>query len=136
MTDQYYKLNENDSALLETTDLIAVQLQNNNLEAFLHNWETTINGLRKIPDEELMEDLFRKQLKKCTELDQIMALYELDHTQRKEPRSYAKLFSMVKIHIDTKLREKHRETWEKSQQRQNGQITPAADPKKTTKNTA
>ena len=65
IVNNYYKLNEQDGALLEFSDILAVELRDNNLEAFLHSWEVTINSLRKIPGEEVLEDVFRKQLRRC-----------------------------------------------------------------------
>ena len=52
-------------------DLQAVKLQNENLRAFINEWELCLVGIKDVPPKNILESMFRGQLelsKKCKDL--------------------------------------------------------------------
>ena len=49
MIYEYMRVSELEGALYDLSDLMAVQLRAEKLEAFLNSWETTLLGMRKVP---------------------------------------------------------------------------------------
>src|SRR5665648_911963 len=77
-------------------------LKNNNLKAFIHDWESMLQMLKTLPTEDLLETLFKKEIRKAEQLKQMLALYDQDTTQKGEPRSYERLLRMVHTHLQAK----------------------------------
>ena len=90
-----FRTNDVDGTLLDFEDLVGVELKGQNLQAFINDWDAVILGLNEEPTEAMMETLFKKQLKKCTQLDNLMALYQQRITQDGYPKSYGRLREMV-----------------------------------------
>eukprot|EP00973_Karenia_brevis_P078303 10872838-Karenia_brevis.AAC.1 len=109
----HYELTATEGAVLEFSDLISVELKSDNLATFLTDWEYTICGMRATPPADIMETLFIKQLRKCGHLKENMALYDLEVTQKGVPRSYDRLLSMVRTHLEARRRNRNRENLEK-----------------------
>ena len=65
---EQYRISEVDGALLDLEDLLHVRLHNDDLRNFLNDWEHVLTGMRQLPDEELLETLFRNQLDKSQQM--------------------------------------------------------------------
>ena len=95
MFDQYFKTNEEAGALYGTEDLLQVRLQSDDLKSFLQNWDAVIAGMKRIPDENTLKDLFLRQLRKSRRMG-----YDLDVYDRlsdgSHHRSYAYLVQAVR----------------------------------------
>ena len=64
MVYNLFRLSETENALNRWYDLMNVQLHGDNLQQFLNDWDTTCSEIGQLPDDEFLEDLFRKQLDK------------------------------------------------------------------------
>ena len=89
-------MSETEGAILEFEDLLNVRLHGDNIQKYINDWEMTISGLNKVPNEEVLESLFFGQLKKSTQLEGAIALYRQDVTQKGESKSYPKLMNAAK----------------------------------------
>ena len=65
--------------------------------------------MKYLPDEEYLENLYRRQVKKSKQFELLYNQLEADHMLRGRPRSYQHLKSMVRLHLDKETREKHLE---------------------------
>ena len=106
---EHFRTCEIEGSLLEFEDLLGVTLRGDNLVAFENDWDTCLTGLKHVPPENILESLFRKQLEQSTQLKGMMTLYQQDYTQKSEPRSYLKLRSMLKSHINQRRLNKCRD---------------------------
>ena len=55
--------------------------------------------MKSIPDEEYLENLYRRQVKKSKQFELLYNQLEADHIVRGRPRSYQDLKSMVRLHL-------------------------------------
>ena len=62
----YFKLNAEHGEVLDFADLNAVKMQGTAISRFLHDRESVLLAINKIPDEVIMESLFFGQLEKTT----------------------------------------------------------------------
>ena len=112
MIYEYFQISATEGQILEFEDLLHVQLQGDNLPKFITDWDATLLGLRKPQDEETLESLFRKQLLKSKQLEQLMTLYWSNIQQKVYGKSYERLYSMVKTHIQDRRRARNRDNAE------------------------
>ena len=66
---QHFQINDMESPMLETADLLAVELTCDDLRAFDAEWDNTILGMKEVPDEKYLENLYRKQVKKSKQFE-------------------------------------------------------------------
>ena len=110
---RHYKASEVDGQLLEYDDLLAVRLHQDDLRRFLNDWEMTMSGMKRVPDDDLLETLFRRELKKFSGFRENMAHYE--RLQVGDPdRSYTYLYALARRHIENRRREAVREALTKT----------------------
>ena len=93
--------------MLEFNDLLVLELKGDNLRAFDTAWDDTLLGMKSIPDEEYLENLYRRQVKKSKQFELLYNQLEADHMLRGRPKSYQDLKSMVRMHLDKETRDKH-----------------------------
>ena len=68
--------------VLDLSDLLKVELRNDNAQSIDTKWDETIIVLRKQPDDEVLESLWFKQLAQADQLKQLLALYIPDTVQK------------------------------------------------------
>jgi hypothetical protein len=61
---QHYKISEVDGQMLDFQDLVAVHMVGEELRRFMNDWEMTLTGMRKLPEEDVLETLFRRQIQR------------------------------------------------------------------------
>ena len=72
----WYRTNEALGACFDITDLMTVQLKNDDLSTFVCSWRYTIAGMRKPPRPEDAEALFIEQVRKSNTLKMDVAHYD------------------------------------------------------------
>ena len=104
-----FKITDHEGTLLDWDELTHVKLHGDNLVQFLADWETTLLNIKPdvVPNDDMLENLFKKQLVQSDQLSQALALYDQDVTQRNEPKSYQKLLGILNNHIDEKRLERN-----------------------------
>ena len=95
MFEQYFKTNEEAGALYGTEDLLQVRLQSDDLKSFLQNWDAVIAGMKRIPDENTLKDLFLRQLRKSRRMGYDLDVYDRS-SDGSHHRSYAYLVQAVR----------------------------------------
>ena len=107
----YFKLNAEHGEVLDFADLNAVKMQGTNISRFLHDWESVLLAINKIPDEVIMESLVFGQVEKADALKSMLELYRLDVPQNGKPKSYERLLDMLQKHILERRRRKNRDEY-------------------------
>ena len=107
MVMDYFKITAQEGAILELDDLVSLQLHSNNLKKFTHEWESTLIGLKSAPSDDMLEALFKREIREADQLKETLALYDQDTHQKGTPSSYSRLMSMVKIHLESKRRQQN-----------------------------
>ena len=101
---EYYRVAEADGAILEFEDLAGLRMKGNNLEEFSNVWESTLTAMKKVPDVEILESLFRAQIRNHPSLREHMAYYDrLEHGNPE--RNYDYLVKLVNQHLRQRRRE-------------------------------
>ena len=59
----HFQINDVENSTLEFADLLALELKGDNLRAFDTEWDNTLLGMKEVPDEKYLENLYRKQVK-------------------------------------------------------------------------
>jgi hypothetical protein len=76
---EYFHARTSVGALYDYEDLLVVALKDESeLRLFMHNWDSTVGGLRREPEILLLETLLLRQLRKCKCLEHILARYDYD----------------------------------------------------------
>ena len=63
-----------DGAALDISDLLNIELRCDNVQTFDTQWDETIIAMQKQPSEELVDDLYFRQLEESDQLKQLVAL--------------------------------------------------------------
>ena len=58
-----FRVTEVDNNILDLEDLIVVKLNGEDLRRLYGEWDMTLTGIRKMPDDEWLETLFKSQIK-------------------------------------------------------------------------
>ena len=85
MIYNHFRATEVDNNSLDLEDLIVVKMVHDDLRRFYDEWEMALTGIRKMPDDDWLETLFRSQIKGHPGLKEDLAYYNrLDkgHTDR------------------------------------------------------
>ena len=108
----HFRLSEAEGCILELNDLVKVELKGDNLVSFQNDWNAVLTHMKKRPEPEELESLFRTQLEKSVEFKDTLALYEMRITQDGIPRSYDALTAMLHAHLEHRRTKKTREELE------------------------
>ena len=73
---EYYRVAEADGAVLEFEDLVGLRMRHNNLEEFATAWGGTLTAMVNIPQDSILEALYKVQIKSHPMLREHMAYYE------------------------------------------------------------
>jgi hypothetical protein len=105
---QHYQISEVDGQMLDFQDLLAVHMTGEELRRFMNDWEMTLTGMRKLPEEDVLETLFRRQIQRHPGFREHTAYYErlpIGH----EERNYRYLVTLVKRYLETRRRNQLRD---------------------------
>ena len=117
------KVSDNDDTLLNRDGIITVELKGDNLTQLLTYWENTLLDINETPSDSMLEGLLRKQLDKSKQLKNAISLCWQDITQRGEEKSYDKLLTILRSHIDRKRLDRNKASLDRGRH-----ATPAAKP--------
>ena len=108
---QHFKISELAEGMLNIQDLLAVELKNDNLRAFLTDWELTLSKMnpKEVPAAQVMENLFKTQLEKSDQLKNVITMYDHDVVHRGDPKDYEKLKTMLETHLNKRRQDRNRQ---------------------------
>ena len=90
MFEQYFRTNEEAGALCSTEDLLKVALHGNDLMTFIQNWDSVIAGMKIVPEQHVLKDIFLRQIRGCRKIK-----YDLDTYERAKDGSYDKSYEFL-----------------------------------------
>ena len=99
MIYDHFKKSKTEGAIVDISNLMDLELVGNNLRAFDTAWDDLLLGIDKKYDEDILESLYLKQIKKSDELSNVLALYNQDIVIKGEKRNYEKLRSLVRAFL-------------------------------------
>ena len=106
--DAYFATSALHGSLYEFEDLLGVKLVNENLITFMSNWDTVLSGMKVTPEDQFLEPLFHREVKKCKSISHDIAIYERATEGAKE-RSYAYLHQAASNYLARGRLDRNRE---------------------------
>ena len=76
MYEMFFRTNEEAGSLYDLEDMLKVSLHGDDLKSFMYNWDAVVAGMKHIPDEHTMRDLFFRQIKKSNRMRYDIDTYE------------------------------------------------------------
>ena len=95
MFEQYFRTNEEAGALYGTEDLLKIHLINDDLATFIRNWDAVIAGMKHLPDNNTLKDIFMREVRKTKRMEYDLKVYERSR-EGSETRSYQYLVQAVR----------------------------------------
>ena len=74
--DQHFKTNEEVGSLYSVEDLLKVNLLQDDLSTFIHNWESVVAGMSHVPDERTLRDILLRQIRRSARMKWDLDLYD------------------------------------------------------------
>ena len=103
-----YKIADGDLTVMDTADLLRLQMKNRNLQAYWSDWEMLLMRLRKRPDDEMLEALFKLQISKDQSLTKRLDDYDYEINFKGSKPSYEKLTEVVRIELESRAYKRNR----------------------------
>ena len=91
-----------EGTLLDFTHLMSVKLRGNDLLTLQTSWDTVIASMKKVPEDGILESMYRDQIQHASLVRDQLARYDID-TEIAD-RTYAHLHKMVQTILDSKRR--------------------------------
>jgi len=123
MMHDFFRITEVDSAMQDWDELIHVELKGDNLQQFYNDWDTACLNVRDLPDERIMETLYRKQLSKSESFKNTFALYNQDVAQARDRPDYTKLKNLLRLQLENPRLGRNKNALDRS--RTSPTLTPA-----------
>ena len=101
----HFRLSDVDDAMLNWDEILKLELKmpGDNVRQFLNDWDTTFTNVNTTPDPDFLESMFKRQLEHSIQLKGILALYNQEISQHKEPKSYKRLRYIVDNYLEENL---------------------------------
>ena len=99
MIFQYYQTNRTADAVYNLTDLQKVRIVKGNIEGFQSTWIMVLSGMRKLPDEDVLELLYYERVETFAGISEDVAHYNRLADGSGGDRSYAFLFNAVQRYL-------------------------------------
>ena len=92
---RYYQTNKTADTIYNLTDLQRVRMKGSNAEGFQNTWTTVLKGMRKQPDEDVLEFLYFERVEKFHGIAEDIVHYSRLEEGSGGDRSYDFLFTSV-----------------------------------------
>ena len=73
MISEHFEISDADGAVLDLSDLLKIEIRNDNMQSFVTRWDETVIALTKQPDDEALANLYFRQLDKADQIKQLRA---------------------------------------------------------------
>ena len=83
-------------------DLLNAELLNDNLRKFQTDWDRALMRVPEKPTDSFLENLYRRQVDKCSAFAHSMTMYNLEMVQQGKKPSYERLYAMVVAYLNDK----------------------------------
>ena len=85
-------------------DLFTIVLRNDDIQEFDSKWDGILLSMTKIPDDDILEGLYKLRIRDSEKLKTVLELYDLETHQKKLGPDYYRLKTMVKRSIKQEIR--------------------------------
>ena len=100
-------MTETEGALLDFRDLLSVELKGDNVLGYINDWDLCLLSMKNPPqDEDILESLFSREIRKSSMVKGMLDIYDADTIHKGVAKSYSRLRTMVKTHLEHRQREK------------------------------
>ena len=107
MSYEHFRATGACKAVQGLSDLFNIRLQSENVQDDDTRWVQTLLAASEIPTENVLEGLYKSKLLDSVQLQTVLALYEQENIRYNEQRSYSRLKTSVRRHIDQTMRTKN-----------------------------
>ena len=125
---EYFATSIKHGAIYGLEDLMSVKMVNDDLKGFINKWDSVLAGMKKEPENSVLEAYFRLAVKRFKPLEHDLALYDRAADGSKE-RSYDFLITAARAYLERRRLEKMRDATKRSLGAKDT-ATPAPDEKK------
>ena len=108
MFEQYFKTNEETGALYGTEDLLKIHLVNDDLATFIRNWDAVVAGMKHLPDNNTLKDIFLREVRKTKKMEYDLRVYERSR-EGSDTRTYQYSVQAVRDILSRDRLKEHRE---------------------------
>ena len=104
------KVSDTDESVLDLNEILKVDLKSENIQPLNTRWDETMISIQLQPDEEMLENLFYRQLQHSERPKPLLSLIQ-DTVQKGASRDYTILTKMADRLLEDKISEKHFFSW-------------------------
>ena len=105
---EYFATSIRRGAIYGLEDLMSVKMVNDDLKGFINKWDSVLAGMKKEPENNVLEAYFHLAVKRFKPLEHDLALYDRAAEGSKE-RSYDFLITAARAYLERKRLEKTRD---------------------------
>ena len=110
---EYFATSIRHGAIYGLEDLMSVKMVNDDLKGFINKWDSVLAGMKKEPENNVVEAYFHLAVKRFKPLEHDLALYDRAAEGSKE-RSYDFLITAARAYLERKRLEKMRDATKRS----------------------
>ena len=110
---EYFATSIRHGAIYGLEDLMSVKMVNDDLKGFINKWDSVLAGMKKEPENNVLEAYFHLAVKRFKPLEHDLALYDRAAEGSKE-RSYDFLITAARAYLERKRLEKMRDATKRS----------------------
>ena len=104
MINEYFPVTGAHEAVLGYSYLFRISLHGDDIQDFDTRWDNALQSTCYVPNDKILESLYKMRMRESDQLQTIMALYEQELTQNQSTPSYQKLKNVVRRRKDQKIR--------------------------------
>ena len=110
---EYFATSIKHGAIYGLEDLMSVKMVNDDLKGFINKWDSVLAGMKKEPENSVLEAYFHLAVKRFKPLEHDLALYDRAADGSKE-RTYDFLITAARAYLERKRLEKMRDATKRS----------------------
>ena len=107
MIYDYFRVTGSHDSVENYTDLFTIVLLNDDIQEFDSKWDGILLSMTKIPQDEILEGLYKLRIRESEKLKAVWELYDLEIHQKKLGPDYHRLKTTVKSSIEQEIRNKN-----------------------------
>ena len=104
---EYFRVTGANDSVENYADLFTIALRNDDIQEFGSKWDGILLSMTQIPSDEILESLYKLQIRESEKLKTVLELYDLEIHQKKAGPDYHRLKMMVKRSIEQDLRNRN-----------------------------
>ena len=86
------------------TDLFTIAVRNGDIQEFDSKWDGILLPMTKIPDDDILEGLYKLRIRESEKVKTVLELYDLETHQKRLGPDYHRLKAVVKRSIEQEIR--------------------------------